>query len=59
MSVAFSSLHSAIVVAAFLVRVGKREHPSGTAGKNPELEPIERAWQYLSAAHKRDLISMA
>jgi hypothetical protein len=33
--------------------------PIEISGKNPELEPTERAWENLSAAHKRDLISMA
>lgn len=29
------------------------------AGKNPELEPLEKVWDYLSEEHKTDLISMA
>jgi len=33
--------------------------PLELAGKNPELEPIERAWSHLSDQHKQDLVAMA
>jgi transcriptional regulator with XRE-family HTH domain len=33
--------------------------PLELSGKNPELEPIERAWAHLSPEHKDDLIMMA
>lgn len=31
---------------------------SRMAGKNPELDPIEHYWGYLSDEHKRDIIAM-
>jgi transcriptional regulator with XRE-family HTH domain len=33
--------------------------PLEIAGKNPELEPLERVWKYLSQDHKADLIAQA
>jgi ribosome-binding protein aMBF1 (putative translation factor) len=33
--------------------------PLVIAGKNPELEPIERVWQHLTNEHKQDLVGMA
>jgi transcriptional regulator with XRE-family HTH domain len=33
--------------------------PLELSGKNPELEPLERVWQYLSKEHKADLIAQA
>jgi len=33
--------------------------PMELAGKNPELEPLERVWNHLSQEHKADLISQA
>lgn len=32
--------------------------PMEIAGKNPELEPIERVWKLLSEEHKEDIIAM-
>jgi transcriptional regulator with XRE-family HTH domain len=32
--------------------------PMEIAGKNPELEPIEREWKHLSEEHKQDIIAM-
>jgi transcriptional regulator with XRE-family HTH domain len=32
--------------------------PAELSGKNPELEPIERAWHHLTAEQKADAISM-
>jgi transcriptional regulator with XRE-family HTH domain len=32
--------------------------PLELSGKNPELEPIERAWEKLSESHKQDIIAM-
>jgi len=29
------------------------------AGKNPEMEPLERVWKHLSDEHKADLIAQA
>ncbi len=33
--------------------------PSEISGKNPEIEPIERAWPHMSEEHRKDLIAMA
>ena len=33
--------------------------PLEVAGKNPELEPLERVWNHLSKEHKADLIARA
>jgi transcriptional regulator with XRE-family HTH domain len=33
--------------------------PLEMAGKNPELEPLERVWNHLSQDHKADLIAQA
>jgi len=33
--------------------------PLELSGKNPELEPLERVWNHLSAEHKADLIAQA
>jgi hypothetical protein len=33
--------------------------PLELAGKNPELEPLERIWNHLSLDHKADLIAQA
>jgi transcriptional regulator with XRE-family HTH domain len=33
--------------------------PLEIAGKNPELEPLERVWNHLSQDHKADLIAQA
>lgn len=33
--------------------------PLEIAGKNPELEPLERVWNHLSKDHKADLIAQA
>ena len=33
--------------------------PLEIAGKNPELEPLERVWNYLSQDHKADLVAQA
>jgi transcriptional regulator with XRE-family HTH domain len=33
--------------------------PLEISGKNPELDPLERVWQYISEEHKKDLIAMA
>ncbi len=33
--------------------------PLELAGKNPELEPLERVWSHLSQEHKADLIAQA
>jgi len=33
--------------------------PLELSGKNPELEPLERVWGYLSKEHKADLIAQA
>lgn len=33
--------------------------PLELAGKNPELEPLERLWPHLSKEHKADLIAQA
>jgi hypothetical protein len=33
--------------------------PLELAGKNPELEPLERVWNHLSQEHKADLIVQA
>lgn len=33
--------------------------PLEIAGKNPELDPIDRIWHYLSEEHKAKLISLA
>jgi hypothetical protein len=33
--------------------------PYEIAGKNPELEPLERIWSQLSEEHKGDLIAQA
>lgn len=32
--------------------------PAEIAGKEPELEPIERAWQHLTDAQKQDAVTM-
>src|SRR5438874_506160 len=31
--------------------------PLELSGKNPEMEPLERVWHYLSKGHKADLIA--
>ena len=36
-----------------------RTIPLELAGKNPELEPLERVWKYLSQDHRADLIAQA
>lgn len=41
------------------IRMKYGKIPALLAGKNPELEPIERVWGSLSAGHKEDLIRMA
>ena len=33
--------------------------PLKIAGKNPELDPLERVWMYLSKEHKTKLINLA
>lgn len=41
------------------IRIKYGTIPLELSGKNPELEPIERAWLHLSEEHKKDIISMA
>lgn len=41
------------------IRMNYGAIPLELAGKDPELEPIERAWRHLSDAHKADIILIA
>lgn len=41
------------------IRVKFGTIPLELAGKNPELEPLERVWNHLSQEHKADLIAQA
>ena len=41
------------------IRVKYGKIPLELAGKNPELEPLERVWPHLSKEHKADLIAQA
>jgi len=41
------------------IRVKFGTIPLELAGKNPELEPLERVWKHLSQDHKADLIAQA
>jgi hypothetical protein len=47
------------VVTADRIRKKFGTIPLEIAGKNPELEPLERVWNYLSQEHKADLIAQA
>jgi len=47
------------IVTADRIRVKFGTIPLELAGKNPELEPLERVWKYLSQEHKADLIVQA
>ncbi len=47
------------VVTADRIRVKFGTIPLELAGKNPELEPLERVWNHLSQDHKADLIAQA
>jgi transcriptional regulator with XRE-family HTH domain len=47
------------IVTADRIRVKFGTIPLELAGKNPELEPLERVWKYLSQEHKADLIAQA
>jgi len=40
------------------IRLKYGKIPMEIAGKNPELEPIERVWKLLSDEHKEDVIAM-
>ena len=41
------------------IRIKFGKIPLELAGKNPELEPLERVWKHLSEDHKADLIAQA
>jgi len=41
------------------IRVKFGKIPLELAGKNPEMEPLERVWKHLSEEHKADLIAQA
>jgi hypothetical protein len=45
------------VITADRIRVKFGTIPLELAGKNPELEPLERVWNELSQDHKADLIA--
>ncbi len=47
------------VITADRIRVKFGTIPLELAGKNPELEPLERVWNHLSQDHKADLIAQA
>jgi transcriptional regulator with XRE-family HTH domain len=47
------------VVTADRIRKKFGTIPLEIAGKNPELEPLERVWNHLSQNHKADLIAQA
>lgn len=47
------------VITADRIRVKFGTIPLELAGKNPELEPLERVWNRLSRDHKADLIAQA
>ena len=47
------------IVTADRIRVKFGTIPLELAGKNPELEPLERVWNHLSQEHKADLIAQA
>ena len=40
------------------IRVKFGKIPFEIAGKNPELEPIERVWDKLSDSHKKDVVAI-
>jgi transcriptional regulator with XRE-family HTH domain len=41
------------------IRVKYGKHALRLIGRNPELEPLEAVWHYLSSEHKEDLIAQA
>jgi transcriptional regulator with XRE-family HTH domain len=47
------------IATADRIRVKFGTIPLELAGKNPELEPLERIWNHLSKEHKADLIAQA
>ena len=47
------------IATADRIRVKFGTIPLELAGKNPELEPLERVWNHLSQDHKADLIAQA
>jgi transcriptional regulator with XRE-family HTH domain len=47
------------IATADRIRVKFGTIPLELAGKNPELEPLERVWNHLSKEHKADLIAQA
>lgn len=47
------------IVTADRIRVKFGTIPLELAGKNPELEPLERIWNHLSTDHKADLVAQA
>lgn len=47
------------IATADRIRVKFGTIPMELAGKNPELEPLERVWIHLSPDHKADLIAQA
>jgi transcriptional regulator with XRE-family HTH domain len=47
------------IATADRIRIKFGTIPLELAGKNPELEPLERVWNYLSQDHKADLIAQA
>lgn len=47
------------VITADRIRIKFGTIPLELAGKNPELEPLERVWNQLSQDHKADLIAQA
>ena len=48
-----------LLTVADRIRVKFGTIPLELAGKNPELEPLERVWNHLSQEHKADLIAQA
>ena len=47
------------IATADRIRIKFGTIPLELAGKNPELEPLERVWKHLSQEHKADLIAQA